>query len=579
MGRPGARERACTVRRLQPLRLYSVPGMIHTEKASGAYHTPGPESPTLAASLAFAPLAAVFESRQIAFSLPAPYSFVLQPVTKKTSLKTTRERSELMKRVRQKDTAPEQRVRTLLRELGFRYRTNVRGLPGRPDIAHSGRRKAVFVNGCYWHRHAVCGRGRLPKANSDFWGSKFRENRLRDQRKVDQLRAVGFDVLVVWECELSDLELLTQRLRTFWRQSNGLPSRNGHHRPSGSESGTSVETFTLDRERGLLARQVLTSSGEQRESFLSLTGPVTHDDLAAEHDLAWLRLSTCPLSEERHGRVSIIDLFSGCGAMTAGAMEACRALQLGGVPALAVDTDEAAGRIYKENYPEADVRRSDINELLPGRLGQATRPEERRLFAKVGEPDLLLGGPPCQGHSDLNNHTRRSDPKNLLFMKMARCAEILSPTHIIVENVQGVFHDSEDVFARTCEYLDRLDYEVDWGVLKGEELGVPQRRHRIFLVASRTKKPDLIGLSQRFARAQRSVDWAIRDLLFSPPDGEFDEPSVPAAIAYHGGESRFIPSTISREVARHQMKDVVSLIFRSCPVRNTSPRRLIAVPR
>jgi DNA (cytosine-5)-methyltransferase 1 len=198
---------------------------------------------------------------------------------------------------------------------------------------------------------------------------------------------------------------------------------------------------------------------------------------------------------------------------------------------MAVDTSEAARRVYALNYPEADVRRVDINEILPGAPGEKTASEERRLVAQVGAPDLVLGGPPCQGHSDLNNHTRRSDPKNVSFMKMARCAEVLSPTHIVVENVNGVLHDAGDIFARTSDYLDRLGYEIDWGILKGEVLGVPQTRHRVFLVASKSKKPNLEELSRRFATTPRSADWAVSDLLFARGEGAFDEPSVPAPIS------------------------------------------------
>ena len=153
---------------------------------------------------------------------------------------TTPERSRLMKRVRQEDTAPEQDVRVILRELGIAYRKNVRGLPGSPDIAHKGRRKALFVNGCYWHKHSVCGRGKVPKTNAEFWGPKLKQNRLRDQKKIDALRAEGFDVLVVWECELADSEFLKERLsilgevRGWMNGGSSHPAASRHYgRPSG----------------------------------------------------------------------------------------------------------------------------------------------------------------------------------------------------------------------------------------------------------------------------------------------------------------------------------------------------------
>lgn len=442
---------------------------------------------------------------------------------------TTPQRSRLMKAVRQKDTGPERHVRALMTELGIRYRKNVTGLPGRPDIAHKGQRKAVFVHGCYWHKHSVCGRGKVPKTNTEFWRRKLEENRRRDQRKIDALRARKFDVLVVWECELDDPELLKQRLWRFW-QGERPPSSNGCRSAPARAVEASRERFALDRDVGLLVRDIVIEGGELRRSTLPFSSPVTDGDVGASYDLAWLRSADPPECQGGRGRVSIVDLFSGCGGMTAGAVEACRALELKARPVLAVDTDQAARRVYSMNYPQADLSRVDISQVLPGDPGQRTSAEERRLAADVGSPDLVLGGPPCQGHSNLNNHTRRSDPKNLLFLKMARCAEVLSPSHIVVENVNGVLHDSGDVFSRTCEYLSGLGYEVDWGVLKGEELGIPQTRHRVFLVASKRKTPDLRDLTARFRTPPRSVDWAVRDLLFSPGEGTYDQPSMSAPI-------------------------------------------------
>lgn len=125
-------------------------------------------------------------------------------------------RSALMKRVRRRDTLPEIKVRRILTSVGARYRVNVSGLPGSPDIANKSRKKAVFVHGCFWHFHAACDRGRIPKSNSDFWASKLEGNRKRDLVKVRQLGELGFDVLEVWECELGDEALLRARLRRFW---------------------------------------------------------------------------------------------------------------------------------------------------------------------------------------------------------------------------------------------------------------------------------------------------------------------------------------------------------------------------
>ena len=102
-----------------------------------------------------------------------------------------------MKKVRRSNTSAERSVRELLRKLGAHYRLNVSGLPGRPDIAHKGLRKAVFVHGCFWHYHEDCSRGRIPERNHEFWKAKLEGNRHRDQKKERELIDIGYDVLVI----------------------------------------------------------------------------------------------------------------------------------------------------------------------------------------------------------------------------------------------------------------------------------------------------------------------------------------------------------------------------------------------
>ncbi len=130
-------------------------------------------------------------------------------------------RSALMQRVRQRKTAPEERVARILRDLGIAYRRNVRTLPGSPDFANRSRGWALFVNGCYWHHHTGCRRATTPKSNRDFWERKFADNRRRDARKIRELRAAGLRVLIVWECELDDPEALAGKLSGLRR--HGMP--------------------------------------------------------------------------------------------------------------------------------------------------------------------------------------------------------------------------------------------------------------------------------------------------------------------------------------------------------------------
>lgn len=131
---------------------------------------------------------------------------------------TPEQRSRIMRAVRSRDTAPELAVRQLLRSLGLTgYRLHRKELPGKPDVAFIGRRKAIFIHGCFWHGHD-CRRGsRVPVTNADYWSSKIERNRQRDaQHQVDLVR-LGWSVLTVWECELRDTEATTTRLAAFVR--------------------------------------------------------------------------------------------------------------------------------------------------------------------------------------------------------------------------------------------------------------------------------------------------------------------------------------------------------------------------
>lgn len=127
------------------------------------------------------------------------------------------ERSERMSRVRGRDTKPELIVRRLLHAMGYRYRLHAKDLPGKPDVVFRGRRKAIFVHGCFWHRHPDphCALARMPKSRLDFWGPKLESNRERDVANVERLEAMGWQVLLVWECELRDREQLGNTLRRF----------------------------------------------------------------------------------------------------------------------------------------------------------------------------------------------------------------------------------------------------------------------------------------------------------------------------------------------------------------------------
>lgn len=120
-----------------------------------------------------------------------------------------------MGRVRAKDTKPEMFVRRLIHGLGYRYRLHSAKLPGHPDLVFTGRKKVIFVHGCFWHRHGGCPNCRLPKSRLDFWEPKLARNRQRDISNQAKLRKMGWKLLVIWECELKDQTRLVKRVVKF----------------------------------------------------------------------------------------------------------------------------------------------------------------------------------------------------------------------------------------------------------------------------------------------------------------------------------------------------------------------------
>ena len=124
-------------------------------------------------------------------------------------------RSRIMSNIKSKDTKPEVAVRKLLHGLGYRYRLHRTDLPGRPDLVFPSRRKIVFVNGCFWHYHLECASSHIPDNNREYWLPKLTRNRERDERNLSLLRQDGWDVTIVWECQMKDMDKVAERLVSF----------------------------------------------------------------------------------------------------------------------------------------------------------------------------------------------------------------------------------------------------------------------------------------------------------------------------------------------------------------------------
>jgi len=125
---------------------------------------------------------------------------------------TKEKRSEIMRKVKSKDTRPEKKVRSLLHSLGYRFRLHRKDLPGKPDIVLPKYKTVIFVHGCFWHGHEGCRTSHIPKSNSAYWANKIERNIERDFKSFEALQAEGWSVIVVWECDISDVNSLSTRL-------------------------------------------------------------------------------------------------------------------------------------------------------------------------------------------------------------------------------------------------------------------------------------------------------------------------------------------------------------------------------
>jgi DNA (cytosine-5)-methyltransferase 1 len=428
---------------------------------------------------------------------------------------TTVDRSRLMSRVRQKNTTLEVEVRHLVHSLGFRFRINGKGLPGSPDLVNRKSRWAIFVHGCYWHAHEGCHLWKIPANNRQFWEQKFRDNRRRDLRNVEELENLGYKVLVVWQCELADREALTARLLAFL-----VP------RPT---EGISVAYLRLTG--GNRVARVMAAVSEVDVTIQEATAddPASEEDPGAAFDRGFLRGLPRKLPELCDPAIRVADLFCGCGGLSLGIREACWATGRRFVSALAVDNDAGALEVYRKNFSPLQSSSENLEVLLDHELGDPPSVRERRSLATVGSIDILVAGPPCQGHSDLNNQTRRSDPRNRLYERVGRFVELVRPKHVLIENVPGVVHDRAGALKRTAQHLKGLGYHVDSGIVDLVQLGVPQRRRRHVLVASLSGSVAIESVLDKYCALPRGVEWAIRDLESRSADDLLDTASRPTA--------------------------------------------------
>jgi DNA (cytosine-5)-methyltransferase 1 len=230
-----------------------------------------------------------------------------------------------------------------------------------------------------------------------------------------------------------------------------------------------------------------------------------------------------PTPDQNSHPLRFIDLFSSVGGLTLGAMEAIMSVGMRPISLLAADVDGRALQVYKANHRPRHIVNESVRGMVDfrvkdsGDVAQFSYPPsiiDPKLAAVAGSTDLILAGPPCQGHSSLNNHSRHDDPKNLLYLTVPAVAVATNARHVVIENVPNVVADKRCVVQTAIALLRGNGYQITSGVLAADRLGWSQTRKRFFIIASRDGQPfDLASLQPIFMRdAPLPVTAMLHDL-------------------------------------------------------------------
>jgi DNA (cytosine-5)-methyltransferase 1 len=215
------------------------------------------------------------------------------------------------------------------------------------------------------------------------------------------------------------------------------------------------------------------------------------DDLCG---ISWLRSKSYQTVLNSDAKTyTLVDLFCGCGGLSLGVKEALRVNGFALNIMLALDNNSYALEVYKRNFDvsEKALLNTDISTLLPNDVGKPLCKSEKDINVKLKGIDIVVAGPPCQGYSNLNNHTRGKDPKNKLYLKVIRFAEITQPKVIIIENVATIVYDKNNVISEAEKFLKEMGYTVRQFIIEADKLGIPQTRKRHILVAVRQQQLEI----------------------------------------------------------------------------------------
>ncbi|UVL00520.1 DNA cytosine methyltransferase [Pseudomonas sp. B21-048] len=224
--------------------------------------------------------------------------------------------------------------------------------------------------------------------------------------------------------------------------------------------------------------------------------------------------------------INIADLFCGMGGLTIGAIEAIQELNRTPNIKYACDIDQGAASFYIKNFSNhlKKFHSGDISELISDNFSATPNNSEKKIISENKNIDFLFAGPPCQGHSNLNNHSRRNDPRNFLYLRTIKFIQLTQPKYFLIENVPSVIHSQESIITKSMLLLEKFGYSTREVVIDFMRLGIPQSRKRHVIFGSLNGDLDRV-IDGIYTEQRNNLSDVLGDLTTFTGTSLFDTPS------------------------------------------------------